>query len=137
MKRLSDLIDILRGENGCPWDQEQKPEGILSDLVEEVYELQWAYAQDRQTEIREELGDVVFVLVFALKLLQEEQPDLTLDRIISEVHEKITRRHPHVFGNDVARTKEEGLAHWNRMKAQEGKLGEDGMFSDVPGSDIR
>ena len=133
LKKLSDLIDILRGEDGCPWDRAQKAGDILSDLVEEVHELQWAYAQDSREEVHEELGDVVFVLVFALKLLQAENPELTLERIASDVYDKIKRRHPHVFGDDVARTKDEGLAHWNRMKEQESKGKSDNVFSNLPG----
>lgn len=135
LRKLSDLIDVLRGENGCPWDIAQKPAGILSDLVEEVHELQWAHAEGKREAVREELGDVVFVLVFALKLLQETYPDISLDDVTSAVYEKIHRRHPHVFGNHVATTKEEGLAHWNRVKAGETKAGrEENVFADLPGS---
>jgi tetrapyrrole methylase family protein/MazG family protein len=133
LRKLSDLIDVLRGEDGCPWDREQKPADILSDLVEEVYELQWAHAQNQRDDVLEELGDVVFVLVFAIKLLQEEHPEFTLDRVTSLVHDKIRRRHPHVFGNAVARTKDEGLEHWNRMKAQENKDRDASEFSGIPG----
>lgn len=136
LEKLFDLIDVLRGENGCPWDREQDATGILSDLVEETYELQWAHAQNEKEEILEELGDVVFVLVFAIRLLQEEYPDLTLDHVTSLAHDKIKRRHPHVFGDAVARTKDEGLAHWNRMKDEENKAkpASSGTFEDVPGS---
>ena len=133
LKKLFDLIDTLRGEDGCPWDRAQTPAGIISDLVEEVHELQWAYAQNGREDIFEETGDVVFVLTFALKLLQEEYPELTLERITSAAHDKIMRRHPHVFGNDVAKTKDEGLAHWNRVKAQEKEQRADNIFADLPG----
>jgi tetrapyrrole methylase family protein/MazG family protein len=133
LKKLFDLIDVLRGENGCPWDRAQTAAGILSDLVEEVHELQWAYAQKGRDDIFEETGDVVFVLSFALKLLQEEYPELTLERITSAAHDKIMHRHPHVFGDDVANTREEGLAHWNRIKAQEKEQRADNIFTDLPG----
>jgi MazG family protein len=133
LRKLSDLIDVLRAEDGCPWDRAQKPADILSDLVEEVYELQWAYAERQREAIREELGDVIFVLVFALKLLREEYPEISLGEVTSAVHDKIYRRHPHVFGDDTARTQEEGLAHWNRMKAMEGKTRQDDAFADIPG----
>ena len=133
LQKLFDLIDILRGENGCPWDRAQTPAGILSDLVEEVHELQWAYAESGREDILEETGDVIFVLTFALKLLQEEYPEHTLERITSVAHAKIKHRHPHVFGDDVANTKEEGLAHWNRIKAQEKEQRADNIFADLPG----
>ena len=136
LRRLFELVSLLRAERGCPWDQAQKPSDILSDLIEEVYELQWAYAGNAREAILEELGDVVFVLVFAIHLIQEEHPEFTLDRIVSLADEKIRRRHPHVFGDAVARTKDEGLAHWNRIKEQENarkrEAGE--IFADVPGS---
>jgi tetrapyrrole methylase family protein/MazG family protein len=133
LQKLFDLIDTLRGENGCPWDRVQTPAGILSDLVEEVYELQWAYARRGREDVFEETGDVLFVFTFALKLLQEEYPELTLERLTSAAYDKIVHRHPHVFGGDVANTKEEGLAHWNRVKAQEKAHRADSIFTDVPG----
>lgn len=134
LKKLSDLVDTLRGEGGCPWDQEQKARDILSDLVEEVHEFQWAHADGTREDVAEEGGDVLFVLVFAIKLLQEEFPELTLEHLTSRVHEKIIRRHPHVFGDQTAGTKEEGLAHWNRMKAEEKKHSRPDIFSDIPGA---
>lgn len=136
LQRLFDLLAILRGEDGCPWDRAQTPDRILSDLIEETYELQWAYAQGSEDEILDETGDVVFVLVFALVLLQEKYPRFTLKRITQHAHDKIRRRHPHVFENAVARTKEEGLAHWNRMKAEERGLrpASGSPFRDVPGN---
>lgn len=119
LQKLFDLIATLRGENGCPWDRVQKPDDVLSDLIEEAYELQWARASGSEGDLLEELADVVFVLTFAIALIQEEHPDYTLERLVDVAHEKIKRRHPHVFGDEVARTREEGLAHWDRMKEEE------------------
>jgi tetrapyrrole methylase family protein/MazG family protein len=133
LKKLFDLIDILRGDEGCPWDRAQTPAGILSDLVEEVHELQWAYAERGRENIFEETGDVVFVLVFALRLLQEQYPELTLERITTAARDKIMHRHPHVFGDEIATTQAEGLAHWNRMKAREKEQRADNIFADLPG----
>jgi tetrapyrrole methylase family protein/MazG family protein len=135
MQKLFDLIATLRGENGCPWDREQKSEDILSDLIEEVYELQWAHAQGGDHEVLDEMGDVVFVLAFAIALIRERDAEFTLERITRHAYDKIKGRHPHVFGNEVANTKEEGLAHWERMKSREnsGKSTGQGRFDDVPG----
>ncbi|UCG51670.1 MAG: nucleoside triphosphate pyrophosphohydrolase [Candidatus Latescibacterota bacterium] len=119
LDRLFDLIRTLRGENGCPWDREQTIGSILSDLIEETYELQWAQARRSGDELLEELGDVLFVYVFAVVLLQEKDPTATIDRIASLAYDKIRRRHPHVFGDAVAKTKIESLAHWDRIKAEE------------------
>lgn len=136
LKRLDDLIRTLRGENGCPWDREQTAKDILSDLVEETYELQWAHAQNDRAEVLEELGDVIFVLVFAMQLLREEDPDVTLESASEFALDKIVRRHPHVFGDEVAKSRSEGLAHWNRMKDEEkaAKGRPETIFDDVPGN---
>ena len=134
LQHLSQLIDVLRGEDGCPWDREQKAEDILSDLVEEVHELQWAHAEGNAAGVLEESGDVLFVAAFALKLLGEAYEGLTVERAVAQVHEKIVRRHPHVFGDKSAGSKEEGLAHWNRMKAAEKEHRGQDELADIPGS---
>ena len=136
LDKLFDILEVLRGEDGCPWDRAQRPEGILSDLIEEVYELQWAYAQGDGDDVLDETGDVLFVLVFAIILLNGEYPRLTLENVTAHAHDKIKRRHPHVFGDAVARTQKEGLGHWERIKALEKKGRRDGdssnPFADIP-----
>jgi MazG family protein len=132
--KLLDLIRVLRAEDGCPWDREQTVEDILSDLVEEAYELQWARASSSPEEVFEETGDVLFVLVFAIALLHEKDPSFTIERIAEHAHAKIKRRHPHVFGGEEARDSRESLAHWDRIKAEEKKERPGGRpsLSDVP-----
>jgi tetrapyrrole methylase family protein/MazG family protein len=136
LDKLFELVRRLRGENGCPWDRAQTVETILSDLVEEAYELQWARASLTRREVLEETGDVLFVLVFAVALLQETDAEFDLDHVAALAHEKIKRRHPHVFGDAVARTPSESLTHWNRIKAEEKKGAPGGKrsFGDVPGN---
>jgi len=68
---------------------------------------------------RVEAGDVLFVLVFAIALVREKEPSVSVDTLASSVYSKIVRRHPHVFGDAVARTENESLAHWDRVKAEE------------------
>ncbi len=134
--KLFDLIRTLRGEGGCPWDRAQTVADILADLIDEAQELQWAEVQNSREEIFEETGDVLFVLAFAIALLQERDPSFTIERIADHAHEKIVRRHPHVFGDAVARTESESLAHWNRIKGEEerSKTAKRRTFSDIPGS---
>ncbi|MEE9269183.1 MAG: nucleoside triphosphate pyrophosphohydrolase [Candidatus Krumholzibacteria bacterium] len=137
LEKLFELIGVLRGENGCPWDREQQPADILSDLIEEVYEMQWAYANRPPGDVLDETGDVLFVLVFAIILLNEEFPEITVESLTTHAYDKIKRRHPHVFGDAVARTREEGLGHWERIKALEkrapkSKDAKDDLFTDVP-----
>ncbi len=133
---LFDLIRTLRGEDGCPWDRAQTVEDILSDLVEEAYELQWAQAHHPSDDVFEETGDVLFVLVFAIALLREKDPQFTIERIAAHAHDKIIRRHPHVFGDAVAKTTADSLSHWNRIKAEErsARPQSERPFSDIPGN---
>lgn len=133
LQKLFDLLAVLRGEDGCPWDRAQTTGNILSDLVEEAYELQWAQTQGDDEELLDEMGDVVFVTAFAIALIQEKDPSFTLERITRYAYDKIKRRHPHVFGDAVANTKEEVLTHWERIKALEKGEDSGGAMSDIPG----
>jgi MazG family protein len=117
--RLCRLVQILRGESGCPWDKEQKFEDVPPSIIEEAYELDWASARRSRDEVLEELGDVLFLVCFAIEILREEDKHITIDRIASRTYEKIKRRHPHVFGDKTAATKEESIAHWNLEKEKE------------------
>lgn len=136
LQQIFDIITTLRGKDGCPWDQEQTAENILSDLVEETYELQWAHENESPDAVLDEAGDVLFVYVFAVMLLNEKHSAITLQSLADHAYKKIKRRHPHVFGDDSAKTKEEGLAHWERMKATEKKesASDTDVFKDVPGN---
>jgi MazG family protein len=117
--KLSRLIQTLRGEGGCPWDREQRFDDVVPSLVEEAYELEWANAKRSRDEVIEELGDVFFVLFFAIEILGETDPDVTPERIAARAYDKIKRRHPHVFGDEKADTTSQSLYHWNRMKEEE------------------
>lgn len=121
LSKLFDLIRFLRSEKGCPWDRAQTADDIISDLIEEAYELQWAQARRAPDEVFEETGDILFVLSFAIALLQEKDPTFTVERIADHAYEKIKRRHPHVFGNASAATPGESLVHWDNVKADEQK----------------
>jgi tetrapyrrole methylase family protein/MazG family protein len=135
IKQLFSLITRLRGENGCPWDREQKLGDILSDLVEEAYELDWAGLNHPQ-ELFEEMGDVLFLVCFAIAVKNETDPEFTIDRIARHAHDKIYNRHPHVFGNAEANTSDESLVHWERIKAEERhrKNADGDLFDGVAGN---
>jgi tetrapyrrole methylase family protein/MazG family protein len=135
VQRLFGLIARLRGDDGCPWDQVQKLDDILSDLVEEAYELEWAASQ-HPDELFEEMGDVFFLLCFAIAVKHETDPEFAIDRISRHAYDKIYNRHPHVFGDADANTPDESLVHWERIKAEERakkKSGED-IFEGVAGN---
>lgn len=134
IEQLFALIARLRGENGCPWDRAQRLEDVLSDLIEEAYELEWAGAHHGAAELLDEMGDVVFLVCFALSIRRETDPDFTLARVAAHAHDKIKGRHPHVFGTETASTPEESIVHWERSKAAERARRGGGALEGVAGN---
>lgn len=116
--RIVELIKQLRGEEGCPWDQQQTPGSISVYLIEEVYELVNAIESNRPEDISEELGDVLFQLIFILCLF-EEKGVLDIEGVIAKNVEKMERRHPHVFGAVQVAGPEAVREQWQRIKAEE------------------
>jgi MazG family protein len=102
---LIELIEILRGDNGCPWDKKQTPKTIALYVIEEIYELFDAIATGNPDEICEELGDVLFQIFFIARLYQEKGLFSIKDVTRLNV-EKMTRRHPHVFGKESVQSTE-------------------------------
>jgi len=115
---IIDLIEILRGENGCPWDRKQTPKTIAVYLLEEVYELVDAIESGDTSSICEELGDVLFHILF-LSGLFREMGHFDIKDVVDLNIEKMTRRHPHVFGNERLDSIEEVRARWHQIKKQE------------------
>jgi MazG family protein len=134
LQRVFDLITHLRGPDGCPWDRAQSLDDVLSDLIEEAYELEWAGTHHGDAEVLDEMGDVLFVLCFAMAIKRETSPHFTLDAIAAHAHDKIKSRHPHVFGTERAATAEESLVHWERVKANERARRQEGTLSGIAGN---
>jgi MazG family protein len=112
------IMARLRAPDGCPWDREQTLEDLGRYIREEADEVVEAIAEGRAAAVREELGDLLFNLIHAARIA-EEAGQFTISDVIEGARDKIVRRHPHVFGDAEARTKEEVLEHWNRIKAEE------------------
>jgi nucleoside triphosphate diphosphatase len=117
-ERLQQMVAILRGENGCPWDRKQTPSSLRHYLLEECRELAEAIDKGDEKEISEEIGDVFFVLTMLIALFAERN-HFTADDVFSEIVAKMTRRHPHVFGNLVVTDMDALQAQWQRIKAEE------------------
>ncbi len=117
---ISKLIETLRGKNGCPWDKKQTPRSLVLYLIEEAYELMDAIHSGTHQDICEELGDILFLVLFIASLFQDRKSFTTEDLIRLNV-EKMTRRHPHVFGNATADTPEEVKQRWSQIKSKERK----------------
>ena len=123
MKTLDDLMQMmarLRASDGCPWDREQTYATLAPMLIEEAYEMIEAAEAEDWNELRDELGDVLFQLVFYGQIAAEAN-QFTLHDSITRVHEKMWRRHPHVFGEETAATTAEVLVNWEAIKAAERK----------------
>src|SRR5580658_8131904 len=102
-ERLVALQARLRGPNGCPWDREQTHESIRKYLIEETYEVLDAMESGDPRKFSSELGDLLLQVTFH-SIMAEESGRFTISDVIESVHEKMIRRHPHVFGNVKAET---------------------------------
>ena len=118
IQKLVDLVARLRGENGCPWDREQTRESLKPMLIEEAYEVLDALDGASPSELKEELGDLLFQVVFHAQIASEKD-EFQLADIIDRLHDKMVRRHPHVFGDANLRTSEDVLKNWEDIKAAE------------------
>jgi MazG family protein len=124
---LQELTRHLRRE--CPWDREQTARTIVPHTVEEAYEVADAALAGDAEELRGELGDLLFQVYF-LSLLLEETGDGDLETVARDVHAKLVRRHPHVFGDGEARTPGRVRERWEELKTEQ--EGREGIFHDVP-----
>ncbi|MDH4164589.1 MAG: nucleoside triphosphate pyrophosphohydrolase [Nitrospirota bacterium] len=120
-RAISDLVALmarLRGPQGCPWDKKQTPETLKPYLVEECYEVIEAIEEGSSDKVRDELGDLLFQIVFHSRIA-EEQGQFTLADVASAIHDKMVRRHPHVFGDVKVSTAGEVVANWEEIKRKE------------------
>ena len=114
---LLDIVRLLRGEGGCPWDREQTHQSIRSDLIEETCEVIEAIDLEDAELLREELGDVLLQVVFHCRI-EEEQSSFKFDDVCNEVCKKLIIRHPHVFGDVTANTTDQVLKNWDAIKME-------------------
>lgn len=119
-ERLICLVRTLRGDGGCPWDRVQTADKIVGYLMEEAYEVWAAIESANPSEIRQELGDLIFQIVF-LASIHEESANFDIEDVINGVCEKMIRRHPHVFANAQATTAEDVRKQWHEIKISEAK----------------
>ncbi|MDQ2976454.1 MAG: nucleoside triphosphate pyrophosphohydrolase [Acidobacteriota bacterium] len=120
-KDLIELMDKLRSPNGCPWDREQTYASLAPMLLEEAYEAFEAVEEAREghaDELRDELGDLLFQIVFYAQVAKE-RGDFSIDDVTATIHAKMVRRHPHVFGDTTANDTAAVLRNWEVMKAEE------------------
>lgn len=118
---LVNLMERLRSPNGCPWDREQTYASLAPMMLEEAYEAFEAVELAREgnaNDLRDELGDLLFQIVFYAQVAKERN-DFTIDDVTSNIHDKMVRRHPHVFADARADTSADVLKSWEAIKAEE------------------
>jgi MazG family protein len=117
---LVELTATLRGPDGCPWDKEQTYETVGPMTIEEAYEVLEAVERHDPQALCTELGDLLLHVVFYSQMAKE-RGEFTIDDVIERIHNKLVRRHPHVFGEVNASTATEVLQNWEVIKAAERK----------------
>ena len=115
LKGISDLIILLRGPNGCPWDKKQTADSLTGHLIEECYELVEAIEKKDYNNIKEEIGDVILNIVYQIIFLKEDL-DIDEQNIIVDLYEKIKIRHPHVFSDINLKNADEVERNWEKIK---------------------
>ena len=130
--RLVDIIVRLRGGNGCPWDRQQTPGSMIRYMIEEVYELAEAVDTGNPDDIRDELGDVLFHILFMARMFEEKE-DFGIDDVLRTIAAKMVRRHPHVFGSGEVKDSDDVVRKWHEIKRSEssGRAGQS-VLDSVP-----
>jgi MazG family protein len=130
IEKLALLVEKLRGEDGCPWDREQTRETLKPMLIVEADEVLEALDSEEPEELKDELGDLLFQVVFHAQIARE-RGEFDLASVIDRSCEKMTRRHPHIFGGADLKTADEVLKNWEDIKAAERGV----ASASNPGSD--
>lgn len=123
---------MLRDDKGCPWDKQQTRGSLKPFIIEEAYELVEAIDNNDPEKIKEELGDLLFQIVFQCQIAKEWD-EFTVFDVIEKISKKMIARHPHVFGKADYKTTDEVIVHWEEQKKLEGKLRES-ILEGVPES---
>ena len=116
--RLQQIVKVLRGDHGCPWDIKQTPASLKKYLLEECNELAEAIDKGQHEAICEEIGDLFYILTLLITMFEEQQ-QFTADNVFGQIIQKMIRRHPHVFSGTVITSDEELRAQWARIKSLE------------------
>ena len=135
LQELIALIKKLRAPEGCPWDRKQKPHDIGKYVLDEAYEVADALETKDPQALKEELGDLLFQILF-LAEMEAELNQFSLADIMAGIKEKMIRRHPHVFGDVTVNSVQEVKKNWQEIKKKERghKSNEDDLFASIPRS---
>jgi MazG family protein len=120
-KSFEDLVELskfLRSPEGCPWDREQTLNTLRTFILEEAHEVIQAIEMNDIEELKEELGDLLYEILFASQICNEEG-GFTVEDVLNQLYYKLIRRHPHVFGEEKAKDAEEAVKRWHGEKMKE------------------
>jgi len=134
LERLLEIMARLRGLDGCPWDREQTLQTLRVFLLEESHEVLEALALEDSASLKEELGDLLFQVVFQCRIA-EERGWFDFHQVADGITDKLIRRHPHVFGDTRLATSDEVVRQWEELKEEERRLAPSrSRLSGVPAS---
>ena len=118
---LVSVMVALRSEGGCPWDMEQTHSSVRKCLIEETYEVIEAIDKNDPSLLREELGDLMFQVVFHARI-EDEEGRFNIDDVVHDITHKMITRHPHVFAETVVSDSDEVIVNWDNIKREEKSL---------------
>lgn len=135
LQELIALIKKLRAPDGCPWDQKQTQKDIGKYLLDESYEVLDALTENNPQHVREELGDLLFQILFIAEIASESG-EFSLPEVMSDIREKMIRRHPHVFGDVKVNSVQDVKDNWQEIKKKErgGQTADNHLFGNIPRS---
>ncbi|MDI6786515.1 MAG: nucleoside triphosphate pyrophosphohydrolase [bacterium] len=119
-REILDIVDELRSDKGCPWDKEQNHDSMKSYIVEEAYEVLESIEEKNFVNLKYELGDLLFQIIFHAQLAKEANL-FDINEVLLCIIKKMKKRHPHVFGDIMVNNSKEVLANWNKIKRAEKK----------------
>lgn len=129
--QLLEIMEKLR--TSCPWDKEQSHQTLIPYLIEETYEVIDAIEREDNLHLREELGDLLFQIIFHSQIaLEKNQFDMS--GVLQDIIDKLTRRHPHVFGNTKVKDAQEVIHNWEQIKLAEKQQRGASLLSEIPAS---
>ncbi|MDQ2868283.1 MAG: nucleoside triphosphate pyrophosphohydrolase [Verrucomicrobiota bacterium] len=129
-EKLREIVARLRAPDGCPWDREQTNATLVPPLLEEAYEVAGAVRAQDDANLREELGDLMLLIVMHAQIAAEEKR-FAIEDVAREVTEKLIRRHPHVFGDSHAKGSDAVVKQWEAIKREE-KKGDRHLLASLP-----
>ena len=133
-EKVMSIIRKLRSKDGCPWDNEQTFQTLRKYLLEETYEALDAIDKNDMEGLSEELGDCIWEILFIARIA-EQDGHFSIDDVVSQLGEKMVRRHPHIFGEEKLENSEQVLKQWAQIKLEEGKTSRTGdILSKIPKS---